>query len=208
MDQPTQQRYDPERKITLLRFGRDDDERNGEYYLRGGVCWPVAVRQSDGRSASGHVVMVGFNLTTKKYIVFEDRDFVCVDPVVENNRIMFNGAADWFNLCWAQYFCRYWYYHQDETTHRTYLMQTIRSEMIQPKPGFIELPWTDENAVVPVFWQLISTKRIDGLSQAIVKQAGQLQGTLGKSDLGMYPAVHALVCALAGMERWPWRERE
>ncbi len=203
-----QQYYQPERETVILRFGRDDNPANGEYYIRGGVCWPVAVCQSDGRSASGHAVLVGFNLMTKKYTVFEDRDFVCVDPAVENGRIMFDGVADWFNTCWAKYFCRYWYYHQDETTHRTYLMQTIRSEMMQPKPGFIEVPWMDEKAATPVFWQLISTKRVNGLPGVLVKQAEKMQSSLGASDLGLYPALYALVCALAGMERWPWREKE
>lgn len=207
MNQPTQQHYQPERRTVILRFGSDDNPLNGEYYCRGGVCWPVAVRNSDGRSAVGHAVMVGFNLQTKKYTVFEDREFVCVDPIVENGQVTFDGVSNWFNQCWSKYYCQYWYYHQDETTHRTYLLQTIRSQMIQPKPGFIEVPWQDENAVAPMFWQMVNTKRLKFGSKTILEQARQYQAMLGSSELALFPAVYALVCALSGMERWPWRER-
>jgi hypothetical protein len=207
---PTQQHYQPDRKVVVLRFeNNDSNPLNGEYFIRGGVCWPVAVRTSTGQSVKGHAVLVGYNLFTKTYTMFEDTDFICVDPVVENNRVMYDGVANWFNECWSKYFCRYWYYHQDETTHRMYLLQTIRSEMIKPTPGFIEIPWQDEGAVVPVLWRMISNKRLkfNSPSPVILDQIRQCQTTLGASDLGLYPAVHALVCALAGMERWPWRER-
>jgi len=205
---PTQQHYQSERNVVILRFGNDDSNPlNGEYYIRGGICWPVAVRTSDGKSAVGHAVLVGFNLLTKTFTVFEDIEFVCVDPIVESGKVMYDGIANWFNMCWARYYCRYWYYHQDETTHRMYLMQMLRSEMIQPKPGFIEIPWTDEDAVVPVFWRLVNTQRLKFNSEAILDQAQQYQLVLGASELSLFPAVYALVCALAGMERWPWRER-
>ncbi|MFA5107757.1 MAG: hypothetical protein WC497_05550 [Patescibacteria group bacterium] len=198
--------YQPDRNTVILRFGSDDDVRNGEYYVRGGICWPVAVRNSDGGSAVGHSVVVGFNLQSKLYTVFEDNEFVCVDPIVEGGRLTFEGVASWFNTCWARYYCRYWYHHQDETTHRTYLMQVVRSKMIEPKPGFIEIPWTDEKAVAPVFWRLVNTKRLKFTSPAIMDQAGQYQASLG-AEMAMFPAVYALTCALVAMERWPWRER-
>jgi len=193
---------------TILRFGTDDSNPlNGEYYIRGGICWPVAVRNSDGQSAVGHVVLVGFNLESKTYLIFDDAEFLCVDPIVENGKLTFEGIASWFNMVWARYFCKYWYYHQDDTTHRMYLMQVIRSVMIEPKPGFIEMPWHDDDAVAPVFWRLIATKRVKIGSDAILNQANQYKTMLGKSELALYPAVYAATCALAAMERWPWKER-
>jgi len=206
-DTPTSALYQPERKTVILRFGRDSDPRNGEYYVRGGICWPVAVRTSDGKSAVGHAVLVGFNLQTKRYTVFEDTSFVCVDPIVEGGKVTFEGVASWFNTCWAQYFCRYWYFHQEEITHRMFLMQVIRSQMIDPKPSFIEIPWQDESAVAPVVFRLVATKRVKLTSSVIIGQGQQYQMTLGASELSLYPAVYALTCALVALERWPWRDR-
>lgn len=206
-DTSTQALYQPDRKTVILRFGSDTDVRNGEYYCRGGICWPVAVRTSDGKSAVGNVVLVGFNIHTKLYTVFEDTEFVCVDPIVEGGKLTFAGVASWFNTCWAKYFCRYWYYHQEEITHRMFLMQVLRSQMIEPKPAFIEIPWQDESAVAPVVFRLVATKRLKLASPVILDQGRQYQTTLGASELALYPAIYALTCALVAMERWPWRER-
>lgn len=204
-DIPISQIYRVERDTVTLQF--KDKSFNGEYYVRGGVCWPVAVRTSDGRSAVGHAVIVGYNLQTKTYTVFDEQDFICVDPILEAGKVTFDGVANWLNQCWATFYCHYFYWHQDETTHRLYLMQVLRSAMIQPKPGFIEIPWMDEQAVVPVMWRLGGTGRLKIDSGVLHDQLRRFQVELGAYDLCQYPAVHALVCALSGMERWPWREK-
>ncbi len=205
---PTQSTYQSDRKTTILRFENDDSHpMTGEYYCRGGICWPVVPRTGAGGIAIGHAVMVGFNLQTKCYTVFEDVEFRCIDPILENGRMTFEGIANWLNNCWARYFCHYFYYNAPELVHRTYLMQVLRSEMVSPKPAFIEIPWQSDDQVLPVFWSLINTKRLKQSSAAIKDQARQCQGALGSVELALYPAVYALTCALVAMERWPWRER-
>ena len=63
---PTQSTLQVGRKTTVLQFNdSDDDPMSGEYYLRGGICWPVVPRTGAGGIAIGHAVMVGFNLQTK-----------------------------------------------------------------------------------------------------------------------------------------------
>ena len=204
----TQQYYQSERDTSILRFCNDDSHpENGEFWIRGGICWPVVPRTGAGGIAVGHAVLVGFNLQKKTYIVFEDTEFKCIDPIIENGRMTFEGIASWFNMCHANYFVRYFYYYADELTHRTYLLPTLRSKMISRAPGFIEVPWQSDSDVLPVFWRLVNLKRLKQSSQAIKDQARQCQGALGAVELALYPAMYALTCALVGMERWPWRER-
>ena len=83
---PTNAIYQLDRKTTLLRFENDDTD---EYYLRGGVCWPVVAKSAGGSGiAIGHIVLVGFNLRTKLYTVFDDAEFRCIDAVVQGARAM------------------------------------------------------------------------------------------------------------------------
>lgn len=205
---PRNRTWLPNRNATLVDFGGGDkNPLNGEYYVRGGVCWPVAVRVSDGQSSVGHLVLVGHHLESGRRVVLDECQFVCVDPIVENGGVAFEGCANWFNSAWTNYFTRYLYWHQDETTHRMYLMQVLRSRMIEPKPGFIEIPWQDDQVAVSVMWKLGNTGQLKIQPDSVLlEQLRRFQAVLGRPDMGEYPAVHALLCALYGMERWPWRE--
>jgi hypothetical protein len=196
---------------------------DGEYYLRGGICWPVTVRVGSECAAVGFVLLIGQNIVTGKRLVFEERSFSCVDPIINTDgRIEFDGVASWFNQVWTSYACRDYYWHQDEQTHKAYLLQVIRSLMIEPKPQFIEVPWQDEEQVTPLYWKYLNTDRLKYKAAAHAssgdyagQDGGELHGQLRQYQLAMgaekiesFPAVLALMCALAGMERSPWRERK
>lgn len=220
IERPNRRVIDAARRTVRLWFRPDDwqspDEDtkhplDGEYYLRGGICWPVTVRVGSECAAVGFVLIIGQSIVTGKRLVFEERAFSCVDPIVgADGRIEFDGVASWFNQVWTSYACRDYYWHQDEQTHKAYLLQVIRSLMIEPKPQFIEVPWQDEEQVTPLYWKYLNTDR---LKYKGADAGGELHGQLRQYQLAMgaekiesFPAVLALMCALAGMERSPWRE--
>lgn len=196
--------YLPGRRTTLVSGAGD---RSGEYHVRGGVCWPVPVMVETGQSAVGHAVLVGFELRARRYVVLADTEFVAVDPVVEpDGRVLYDGLAGWLCEGWSKWFARVYYYRQSEPVHKASLLAVLRSEMIKPTPGFIEVHDDDVGAAA-LFWRLVATKRLRFRSDAVVDQARRLRSSLGAPCLAAHPAIHALAAALAGMERWPWRDR-
>jgi len=210
MDKPVKSAYDAERKVTRLEFDLEDHPDNGDYYLRGGICWPEA-GVAPGQTPQGFALVIGLNIRTHELNVFEEMPFLTVDHVLRSDGgIERTGLSVWFNEIWSRYFCRMFYYNQPESLHKTYLFQTIRSKMIEPKPMFCELLWR-ENRENREAWSVVSAKvetnkiKMDAnsdLNSAMIQYYSSLDGKIVPS------AIWALMCAVYGLERYPWRERK
>lgn len=171
--------------------------------MRGGICWPVAVETSGGTDVQGYAVLVGQDVKTKICWVFEQRDFVTVDHIIEDTKITYPGVSTWFNDCWSRYFGDKFYWNQDDELTRSYRIDVWRSDMIKPKPSLIEISWPDDRSVLHLVWKMVKTRKIrfdDG--SMLHRQLGDAK----KDDKKLKPAVHALSCALAGILRYPFRE--
>jgi len=207
MDKPTKSSYDADRRISRLEFGRDDHPANGDYYLRGGICWPES-GVAPGQKPQGYALLIGFDIRTKIMRVFEQTEFLVVDHILRTDGgIERVGLSVWFNEAWIRYFCRTFYYNQPESLHKTYLFQTIRSKMIEPKPHFPELLWRENREAWSVVSAKVETDKIkmdpkSGLNDALLQYYASLDGRM------VPPAVWSLMCAVYGMERYPWRERK
>jgi hypothetical protein len=86
-------------------------------------------------------LMQGFALVCGRRVadgityVLSERAFVTVDHVQDDaGRIQFEGLSTWFVDAWAQWFAAVYAWKQPWETNRRYLLQVLRSEMIQPKP--------------------------------------------------------------------------
>lgn len=192
-------------KTSILSYSdKEDDARNGDYYMRGGVCWPI---DNPLTGPVGHVVVLGYHVTEKKTYILEDRAFACIDHILgPGRRIEFEGLAPWFNLMWATYFCDTYFYHQDDATHRAFGLQVIRSEMVNPKPYFIEAPWRDDDQAAAALWRGIHTGHVSGKKGTELHS--QLQRYEANKTAQWPPAVRALISALVGLERFPYRVRK
>lgn len=204
---PTIRMYVKEQKTSVLTFGDNKNPLNGEYYLRGGICFPVPVRLGADQGASGFVLLCGYNVQTKKIYVFEESSFLTIDHIVASDgSIELVGISGWFNECWSHYFGRDFYWHQDPETKKTYTLDILRSAMIKPRPRFLHVDWNDDQQIEHVIWRLGNT----GMMK--FKADGQLHDALRLLEVQtdrtqVIPGVHALKCALAGLLRYPYRRK-
>ncbi len=202
MKTPTARHYNSDRGTSTLYWGREDQ---GEYYVRGGVCWPITVETARGSDVQGYAVLVGQDVKTKICHVFKQCEFVTVDHIIVDVKIKYPGVATWFNDSWSQYFGRKFYWKQDEELTRSYRTDVFRSEMISPKPQIIEIDWSDDQAALHLIWRFVKTGKLKfGKDSILHKQLGDVK----KGDKDLMPAVHALSCAIAGIGRYPFREPE
>lgn len=189
-----------DRRTVVLRFERPCAPcPDGEYALRGGICWPTVV--DDSGRMEGFAVCLGRQVASGVAYVLAQRPFVVVDHVTDKaGRIEFEGLSTWFNDCWAQYFCDLYAWRQPWETNRRYLLQVIKSAMIQPKPHLIELDWDDDASA-----RLVVAEQ-DSLGRLAYEPDSDLARQLGQYSVAppqvrdRFPAVHALTCALFALE--------
>lgn len=190
------------RRTSVLRFAPGPGAPpDGEYTLRGGVCWPIVVDPADGR-------MVGFALVAARSVrdgvtyVLAQTEFVCVDHVQDaSGRILFAGLSTWLNDGWNSWFCDTYCWHQPWETNRRYLRQVLDSPMIAPKPHFVELDWDDDEDARAAIYEAEAQGRLAYEAQSPLHLALLDYGVALPADRDRFPAVQALTCALFGLEQ-------
>ena len=199
----------PER-YTRFEFKDKKHPLAGRYFMRGGICWPRPVLKMGTTSAEGCCVVCGHFLDKGWVVCFEEKPFVCIDHILrDDGGVQFEGVSTFFNETWSKYFLDTWYFRQSLMTSKSFRLQVARSEMIVPKPHFVEALWEDEAYADGVLWSVISTGKLK------YRQGGLIHDALQKYQMrpvGVMleprpPVIHALICALVGMERYPWRPR-
>jgi hypothetical protein len=179
-----------------------DQQHNGAYYVRGALAWPI-LNEVTG-IATGHAIVAAQRISTGRIILLADTGFKCVDHVLKpDGSIAFTGLAPWFNWAWSKLMCDTYYRCQDDDTHRQWLLQVIRSKMIQPTPCFPNVQIGEINAAVAILYAL---RDRGGLAlhpeSAITTQLNLWEGAGRKV---MVPGVLALLCLVFGVQKWPFR---
>ncbi len=180
-----------------------DDHDPMECYMRGGICWPIRYEYLGNVDTNGYVVIAGQDIKTRKVYVFEQLEWVTIDNIVdEDNTLRYYGLSHWFNEAWTNYFATAYFWHQEEELARRFRLQVLRSDMILPKPRFIEIPTTTTSDIISCIWGAIKTNvlRREG-STPLEDQLREVKA----GDKQVLPAVHALGCCLLGLERFQWR---
>jgi len=188
------------RRTSTLEFAGG---KQGEFYVRGAVCWPVRVQDH----SEGFILLGAQNVRDKKLYVFEQTPYRAIDHIMGHDRdgctvIQWKGISSWLNEMWKSYFCSHFYYDQGDAVHRLYKNQVTRSEMIKPKPTFRKV-WTKDDAGDSVMWGWLDAERLVIGEGSAVQHA--LQEYKVRPPGSVIPAVQALMCLLAGIERYPWR---
>lgn len=205
---PIHKTYDDYRKTTWLYFDEGDPR---ESYIRGGICFPVHYRTSQGIVNNGYAVIGGKDLITGIVWIYGQMSFVTVDDILATegdpdypvNAVKYPGLSHWLNKMWGDYFSQTFYYNQPEELSRRFILQIKRSFMIKPKPRIVEVPITNERDFLSSVWHWSKTEKIkiDKDSQ-LVKDMASMQ----EDDKNILPSVYALGCLLMGVERYPWRK--
>jgi len=192
-----------ERGTTTLYF---DHATPIEYDIRGGICWPISFEVAPGQfQVMGYAVLCGYNVKTGAVVVLSQRDWVVVDNVTDQKGIVTHeGIGNWFNRCWSKYFGKLFYYHQPAHLRQRLKLEISRSEIIQPKPVFRSIDWSHDVEAIHTVWRLAAENRIAWGKDSKLHQDMQ---RVSYADMKTITApILALVCAVMGFERFPWRQ--
>jgi len=202
MEHPLKVQADLNRKTSILYFPNGD---SAEFYMRGGICWPITYECRGKMENNGFALMAGQDIKTQNIYVFEEISFVTIENILNQatGQIEFHGLSYWFNKVWSEYYARKYFWGQDETLHRRHYLKVIRSPIIEPKPGFIEVPISDPKDVTSSIFQYSQT---DKLKIEKESQLAEQIKMIGPESNTQPPSVQALSFLLVGFEMYPWRE--
>jgi len=95
-----------------------------------------------------------------------------------------------------------WYWNQPNEQTKSYRLEIVRNPIIQPKPRLIRIKWSDDDDARMRIWRAVQTNKLrQERGQPLAEQIQTMQ----PGDKRNLPAAHALMCMLAGMERYPYR---
>ena len=203
---PEKAQHDTRRRTTTMRFR---DGSGGEYWMRGGIAWPVGTSKSGILNVQGYAVLCGVHVETGKITVFEDTDFNTIETRLVNDeegkyREMNKGISSWLNENWNRYFARSYWWHDRGLTHKGYRRQIREAERrrtIAVRLMFHEALWQDDGTPEQVLFCLANEGRIimpQDLLQAI-RTADVRPGYVSVQK-------QAVMCALVGIAQKPWKE--
>jgi hypothetical protein len=173
----------------------------GEYYVRGGVCWP---RKTAGGEILGCAIICAREMRSGRIFVLAEHEFATVAPVCRPD----GGIEDYPYLtqfltdAWASFFCEAFYRHEDPGVHHLYLMQTLTSPMVEPKPGFPQANWADELTSMSMIHALDESGQLKYLEDGPVHTALRLYEADEKGET-FEPPLLALMSAVCGITRRP-----
>ena len=187
-----------------------DDQRNliGRYDIRGGICWPTVVEEYGSAAFRGFAVVCGRNIEDSIIKVLDQFSFSTVESVLSHDEgiIEHRGLTDWINECSNKWRNERYYWRQTNDTDKDYLLQIIRSKTIGTlRPVLPKIDWSDTNSAKHMVLKLVETadlqiKASTDLAQDIA--------TISPATEKLSPPLHALVCCLTALERYPWRKNK
>ena len=212
MNRPVKAEYNPKTGLVDL-FLEPRKKVPVPYYTRGAVCWPV------GRWP-GYALVAGQSMDDpcKATCIFEEYPFWSVAT-------MDGEAGLWWFLkeSYTNYFCFKYYYLADQKVHERYRRQIRRETLINPKPVFLESPYSKETLLdadnLILEYVDRGALKIDKEFQhdrSLKNNFDILCGNLG-AQLASYtnghiddddsiPAVKALRSLISGFEKTPYRQ--
>ena len=171
----------------------------GRYHVRGGISWPVAVQETDGLHSRvvGWAIAVGVDIKTGACRVIAHTEFSGIEPTPHRKVV---PLVPWLLRTYAECYCFRYYWHQPRETTRQYRTLLHRCPQMVPPVRCSEVPWADDNAAWQSVWIAAAEERLTLPSS--------LYDAIDKHKQHDHNApLHALTCAMMGMQRWPYRER-
>lgn len=205
---PTRCVADLKRRRVRLEFDPPGDSAApwGWYEMRGGVCWPVIGEVG----LEGCIVMTGRHVETGVVYVFEEREFVTIDHILDDDeKIRYEGLCTWFPKIWASYFARRFHQRQHQLTTERYEVQVRRCRPIVPKPVWFDTIWDEDETALAVVYEHDAAGRLKFRSRGPVHlemQEFQAERVASRQERRRvpptteYPALHALTCTLVGFD--------
>lgn len=207
--QPTICNWNAECKTVSLWFHQDVRGWNGEYYMRGGICWPREVRTERGMDVQGYALVAGLDMTKQTLTVFAETDFKTIDHFIPSgaNIIETQGLSAWLDEMRAKFCCDGFYCREEPEHHRIHVMQVHASAMIQPKPHFMEVHAEDELMQARLVSWLSSGRLAYNAERGLHQALQRYEASSQMGQVVVLPAVSAMQAVCVGLDRHPPRKR-
>ena len=178
---------------------------NGMYQFFGGITFPTLVKAAETGIPHivGYAMMLGKHSNGTMY-VFDETEWYMVNHVTDmaTGAIVHEGIVEWINGVWQRYYARTFGYRQDDDTLFRYILDFDRCTMVEPKPDFYLAEWDDDAQPQSIIDQARQQKRLYYPKESVIFRQLEEQAANTDSKSIDYPAVHALRCCLATMDRY------
>jgi hypothetical protein len=190
-------------------FSDPHDKYSGEYHMYGGICWPKPVHDTGTPSVRGHVVLLGENVDTRHHYLFDETAFIAIDHVYRGNEFLHRGVSQWFTDAQRAFgpIITYWWGDQPDPTFARFYRLLSESPLMDCASGlrFGKAQFAQESDPIGVLYERIQRGVIHTPAGSEAGAAADVHRA--KLDQEAPPALHALLCAVAGDERCPWYDR-
>jgi len=190
--------YNKADKTVTMEFS-EDQSLNGEYQVRGSVCWPILDVKTG--VMTGAFLVAGRRCDDNVVYIFKSTSFTNVDPIQDvGGKILYDGCARWLSHMWTR-FCAYRYFwHQAFVIHARWRREVHSSAMIRPKPTFIEVECDNVNLIQSIIWEKLHAGRL--VYGTDIKEAVDVYQVNPEAEI---PEVLALQTLLVGYDKFPFR---
>ena len=196
---PTHSIRDTARKSTKLWFD-PGPVPTGEYDVRGGICWPIPTPEG---GVQGFAVVLARGIHDNIYYWLDETPWICVDHVIEGQKIAFEGVAPWLNDAWKKYHLGQWYYHGERELAFRYRRQIKKSDQVKPKPLMAESMWDEDSYAVSILREFKEVGRLSMPRESAIAQAETMWGVV-EAGSDMPGPLLALCSVLVAMEQYRW----
>ena len=181
----------PNLRRDTVRLSFDIGPSPVEMYIRGSVAWP------EGK-IPGMALVAGQDIQNRHIWVFDDYQFLTVEPLFIKNRSRDIGLSLFLRDIWMRYGCNRLFYEADTLVHQFYSRQVYRDGILRPiGTAFIKVPYKDENITDDNVKTRVELKTLHWSLQSDLDAENKNPDS---------PARHALRTLVAGFEYLPWRD--
>ena len=183
-------------------LGFSDADLDGEYFLRGGLCWP---RFSPGQGLEGFAVLAGYNVETKGITLFEELPYKCVSPLATpEGEVLDSGLAPFMNHAASRYYCERFYVPRTYgATADRYRLDLLRNKLILRPPMLVEIGELTPADLEQVVWGLVQERRLTYVDGGYFHRCLQVWS----AEEGSPVVAEAVGAVLHGLLIHPYRER-
>jgi len=168
----------------------------------GAICFPRTFNEAT-RALEGFALVMARDEKTGIFHECASTAFVSLDPVKnDDGTTLHDGAAQWFNRGWFEWFCRRWFCNEalPVLSRWTGLMDHCR--VLAPKPDAEMVQWGDPDQAIAAVQGVFDRGQIE------LRRSPLADVVMGYArTLPIPAAVHALACGIIGAEQSGMGER-
>jgi hypothetical protein len=199
IERPSSKRWNPVRRVAVLRFPSGYE---GEFYMRGGICWPTPIEELGSVGYQGAAILGGQDIETGVCYVFEEFEFTTA--LVSSTA---PGLDSFLAANWELYFAQKYFHGGDFNVARRFIapIERCRRKYANRKLSF-HFPHVavDFDRDYGMIWEYIAR-------ESLYFPRGKVHAALAELKSGATPIksnvfAMALAAFVFGVDLVPWKE--